>query len=234
MSGIAERLAGVRDRMEAACRRAGREPAEVRLIAVSKTRPASDVRAAYDAGHREFGENYAQELRDKGRELEGLPELVWHFIGPIQTNKVRYLVGRAAMVHGVDRLEAARALSDRVERMGLPPLPCLLSVNVGGEASKHGVAPEDLPALYREVRALPGLTVEGLFCLPPWSEDPEAVRPAFQTLRTLRDGLRKISPSALLPHLSMGMSHDFEVAIEEGATLVRVGTALFGERERRV
>ncbi len=231
MSGFAERLATVRADLDAACARAHRDPGEVTLVAVSKTHPDAAVREAFDAGCRDFGENYAQALRDRVKTLGDLEGVRWHFLGPVQTNKVRYLVGPAAMVHAVDRLEVARALSERALRDGAGPVPCLLAVNVGGEASKSGVAPGDLEPLWRATSDLPGISVEGLFCIPPAADDPEASRPHFRRLRTLRDALRAgVAPSDALPHLSMGMSHDYIVAVEEGATLVRVGTALFGRR----
>ena len=220
MSGLAERLAAVRARMAAACARAGREPGSVTLVAVSKLKPAALIREAHAAGQRDFGENYAQELRDKATELEGLEGLRWHAIGPLQTNKVKYVARAAHAFHALERLEVAQELSRR--RLEAP-LPCYVEVNVGGEASKSGLAPEALGGFLEAVRALPGLRVEGLMTLPPPSEDEQVVRGGFRTLREL-------ARQHGLPGLSMGTTHDFDWAIEEGATLVRVGTALFGER----
>ncbi|MDF1562267.1 MAG: YggS family pyridoxal phosphate-dependent enzyme [Deltaproteobacteria bacterium] len=232
-----ERLAGVQARIDAACARAGRDPSEVRLVAVSKRHPPEAIRAAYEAGVRDFGENYAQELRDKAAALADLPDLRWHFIGPVQRNKVRYLAGPAHLCHGLDRLAAAEALSDRAEREGVVAA-CLVAVHLGGEESKHGARPEELPSLLEQMAELPGIEVRGLMSLPPYFDDPEEVRPYFRQLAALRDSLEADLRSAggriKLSWLSMGMSHDLEVAIEEGATLVRVGTALFGQRPPKV
>jgi len=220
MSGIAERLAQVRERMEAACARVGRQPASVTLVAVSKLKPAALIREAYAAGQRDFGENYAQELRDKAAELADLEELRWHAIGPLQTNKVKYVAKVAHAYHALERLEVAEELSRR--RLDAP-LPCYVEVNVGGEASKSGLAPEHVEPFLEVVRGKPGLQLEGLMSLPPPTEDEQVARGYFRALRELarRHGL---------PGLSMGTTHDYELAIEEGATLVRVGTAIFGER----
>jgi pyridoxal phosphate enzyme (YggS family) len=209
VSSIAERLAELRAAL----------PAGVTLIAVSKTQPAEAIREAYAAGQRDFGENYAQEWRAKADALADLPDLRWHFIGGLQTNKVKYLAGRVACVHTVDRLELARELSRRFAAKGATAR-VFLEVNVGGEASKEGCAPAQLPDLAREVAALPAVEVVGLMCIPPAEGDP---RPHFRTLRGLRDALG-------LRELSMGMSGDWRVAVEEGATLVRIGTAIFGAR----
>lgn len=220
MSTLAERLAAVRGRVEAACARGGREPGSVTLVAVSKLKPAALIREAYAAGQRDFGENYAQELRDKAAELADLEGLRWHAIGPLQTNKVKYVARVAHAFHALDRLEVAQELSRRRQDS---PLPCYVEVNVGGEASKSGLEPGALGSFLEAVRALPGLQVRGLMALPPPSEDEQQVRGAFRSLREL-------ARSHGLEGLSMGTTHDFEWAIEEGATLVRVGTALFGER----
>ncbi len=220
MSSIAERLARVRAGI----------PPSVALVAVSKTHPAEVVREAYAAGQRDFGENYAQEWRDKAAALSDLPEIVWHFIGALQTNKAKYLVGRpedgpgsprAAWIHTVDRLSLAEEVSKRSQRRGVTTR-VLLEVNVAGEASKSGCAPADLPRLAEAVARLPGLALRGLMCIPPAEGDP---RPHFAALRASRDGL-----GMPLPDLSMGMSGDYEAAIAEGSTMVRVGTAIFGAR----
>ena len=212
MSGIAERLRAVRSGL----------PDHVTLVAVSKTQPADAVREAYAAGQRHFGENYAQEWRAKADALADLPDLVWHFIGGLQTNKVKYLAGRVGWVHTVDRLELARELSRRFAARGAA-VRVLLEVNVAGEAAKSGCAPGDASALAAEVRALPGLELRGLMCIHPAEGDP---RPHFAALRKLNQALG-------LPDLSMGMSGDYPIAIEEGATVVRVGTAIFGARPPR-
>jgi PLP dependent protein len=217
---IALRLAAVRARLAAACERVGRAPGSVELVAVSKLQPAEAIRAAHAAGQRHFGENYAQELRDKAAALEDLGGLRWHAIGPLQTNKAKYVAKSAHFFHAVDRVEVARELSRR--RTG-EPLTCFIEVNVAGEETKRGVAPAEAEAMVSKLRGLAGLELVGLMCLPPFSEDPEASRPHFRTLAALG---RRFG----LPGLSMGTTGDFEVAIEEGATVVRVGTAIFGER----
>ena len=210
-------LSAVRAGIARACAGAGRDPASVRLVAVSKTQPLEAVRAAAAAGQVLFGENYAQELREKAA---ALPELEWHFIGALQGNKARVVVGRAALIHTCDRAALARELSKRAAGLGITQR-VLLEVNVGREPQKGGALPEEVAALLAAVRALPALECRGLMCIPPAEGDP---RPHFRTLRALRDGL--------LPggELSMGMSADYAAAIEEGATLVRVGTAIFGAR----
>jgi len=213
MSRIAENLARVRASL----------PAAVTLVAVSKTQPPEAIREAYDAGQRDFGENYAQEWRDKAAALADLSGIVWHFIGALQTNKVKYLAGRVAWVHTVDRASLADELSRRCAALHAK-VRVLLEVNVGDERSKSGCAPGDVPALVEHVRGLPGLELRGLMCIPPAEGDP---RPYFASLRRLRGSL-----GVPLPDLSMGMSGDYPVAIDEGATLVRVGTAIFGSRDR--
>jgi hypothetical protein len=191
----------------------------VTLVAVSKTQPAEAIREAYAAGQRHFGENYAQEWRAKADALADLPELAWHFIGALQTNKVKYLAGRVAYLHTVDRLELARELSKRCAAAGAA-VRVFLEVNVGAEAQKAGCAPAAAPALAEAVRALPGVALAGLMCIPPPEDDP---RPHFRALRALRDELG-------LAELSMGMSADWEAAVAEGATFVRIGSAIFGAR----
>ncbi len=219
MIDVAANLLAVRARIATACARAGRDAASVRLIAVSKTKPVELLRTALDAGQRDLGENYAQELRDKAEELGDAPR--WHFLGALQTNKVKYIVGRTALVHTVDRGSLATELARRAALLhGVQAV--LLEVNLAEEPQKGGVLPAGLPALLAQVRALPSLRCEGLMCIPPAEQDP---RPHFARLRALRD------EHGAGPELSMGMSDDFEVAIEEGATLVRVGTAIFGARE---
>ncbi len=226
MSTVRERLAQVRERVDAACARAGRAPEEVSLLAVSKLMPASLIEEAFAAGQRDFGENYAQELRDKAKDLAALPELRWHAIGPLQSNKAKYVADVAYAFHALDRLGIAQELSKRrVSGPGavLPPLRCFLEVNVAAEGTKSGVAPEAAEGLLDQVRALPGLEVVGLMALPPLEEDPERMRGHFRILRACAERLG-------LRELSIGTTADFEIAIEEGATIVRVGTAIFGAR----
>jgi pyridoxal phosphate enzyme (YggS family) len=234
---IAGNLAAVRERIARAAREAGRAVESVRLCAVSKTMPASDVAAAVAAGQRDFGENYAQELRDKQAELGAAPaggaSVRWHFIGPIQSNKVKYLAGKVALIHTID----SQALLDEVERRlaGAGPVQeCLIQVNVAAEPQKRGVAPAALPELLDRFAVLPHLRCVGLMLIPPLAEDPAQARPHFAALRGLRDEqARRSRPNVDLRELSMGMSHDLEAAVAEGATLVRVGTAIFGERRGR-
>jgi len=228
---IADRLDQVRARIEAALRASGRPPGAVRLIAVSKNHPASAVREAYRAGQRDFGENYAQELVAKARELADLTDLRWHFIGHLQSNKAKVVVPLVCMMHTVDSISLARELGKRVTTQARS-LPILLEVTVAGESSKFGWNPERLLTEFLQLNALSRLEVHGLMTIAPYSVDPERVRPVFRRLRELRDRCAELL-GAPLPVLSMGMSGDLEVAIEEGATLVRVGTALFGERPRR-
>ena len=206
---IAERAAGLRREI----------PAGVTLVAVSKTHPAAAIREAYAAGLRDFGENYAQEWREKADALQDLPDLRWHFIGGLQTNKVKYLAGRVTAIHTLDRLELAREISKRFLAKGAIAR-VYLEVNTGGEATKSGCAPDEVPALAEAARALPALELAGLMAIPPPGEDP---RPHFRLLRGLRDRLG-------LAGLSIGMSADWRIAIEEGSTCVRIGTAIFGER----
>lgn len=220
MTEVAQRLAQIQARVRDACQRAGRGVDEVTLIAVSKLQPPELIREAYEAGQRDFGENYAQELRDKVKALADLEGIRWHAIGPLQTNKAKYVAPPAFAFHALDRLEIAQELSKR--RTGAP-LRCYLELNVGGEASKSGVAPEEAPSLLEQVRSLPNLDVVGVMALPPPVGEPEEARAGFRTVREVaqRLGLRE---------LSIGTTADFEVAIEEGATCVRVGTAIFGHR----
>lgn len=225
---IAENLAEVRDRIARACARVGRDKASVQLIAVSKQKPIDDVRAALAAGQRAFGENYAQELEEKAAALgTALPE--WHFLGALQTNKVKLVVGRAVLVHAVDRPSLVRELAKRAAALGRVQR-VLLEVNVGAEEQKGGCAVEALPGLVRAVAAEPALACDGLMCIPPAEGDP---RRHFQALRALRDRLRDAGALGARAELSMGMSGDYEAAIEEGATMVRVGSAIFGARQKR-
>ena len=221
------KLEEVLERIEKACSRAGRDPKEVRLLGASKTVPAKKIRRFYECGLRTFGENRAQEFLKKYEELSDLA-IDWHFIGRLQTNKVKYLIGKVSLIHSLDREPLADEIDKRAGKAGVIQ-EVLIEVNVGGEETKGGVEPESLKALFEYALSKDNVRVLGLMAIPPYLEDPEKVRPFFARLRELRDELER-EFGAELPHLSMGMSHDFEVAIEEGATIVRVGTLLFGER----
>ena len=226
---IASRLAEVRERIAQAEVRAGRGPGSVRLLAVSKLQPASALREAYAAGQRDFGENYVQELASKASELGDLPGLRLELIGHLQSNKARVVAPLAAAVHTVDTASLAAELGKRAAQRAAA-LPVLVEVNVGGEAQKHGCAPGDLGAVLAAIDAQPALRAVGLMTVPPASDEASAARPFFRQLRELRDAH---GGAARLPELSMGMSHDLEEAIAEGATVVRVGTAIFGARPAR-
>ena len=224
---VAERLEGIRQRVAASCERAGRSRAEVVLLAVSKTVPVAGMMEAWEAGQREFGESRQQEAADKVRQM---PEGgVWHFIGRLQRNKVRKILEDFAILHGVDSLRLAEHVDRIAGEMGRRP-GIFLEVNLGGEESKGGFAEDEMDGVLDQVGALRNVRLLGLMAIPPVPEgDPEAARPWFQRLRELRDRLEK-GHGITLPELSMGMSGDFEVAIEEGSTMVRVGSAIFGER----
>lgn len=220
MSDFRTRWAAVQADVALACLRAGRPPQGVEVLAVSKLQPLESLRAAYAVGVRAFGENYAQELRDKAAALSDCPGIRWHAIGPLQTNKAKYVAKSAHVFHALDTEALAQELARR--RTGAP-LEVYLEVNLSGEASKSGLAEEAVGPLLATVQALPQLKAVGLMCLPPFSLEAEASRPYFQKLRALAEAHR-------LTGLSMGTSQDFGVAVEEGATVVRVGTALFGAR----
>lgn len=224
MSTIAGNIALVEARIRDAALAVQRDVTSVHLLAVSKTKPAAALREAYAAGLRDFGENYLQEARAKQVELADLP-LSWHFIGPIQSNKTRDIAEHFAWVHSVDRLKIAQRLSEQ-RPADLPPLNICIQVNVSGEASKSGCTPHDLPALAAAINALPRLKLRGLMAIPEPTDDRSEQDAAFATVRTLLQSL-----NMGLDTLSMGMSHDLESAIAQGATWVRIGTALFGARD---
>lgn len=220
------RLQAVEERVAAAVCAAGRPPGSVALVAVSKTFPAEVIRAAHAAGQRHFAENYLQEALGKIEVLADL-DIVWHFIGPIQSNKTRPIAERFHWVHSVDRLRIAQRLSDQ-RPAGLPPLQLCLQVNVSGETSKSGVAPGEVPELVAAIGDLPGVRLRGLMTIPEPTDDPALQRQRFSTLRALLPS--GTSHGQALDTLSMGMSDDLEAAILEGATMVRVGRAIFGDR----
>ena len=224
MSLIAERLREVEARIRAAAERSGRDPAEVSLVAVSKKKPVEAIREAHAAGARVFGENYAAELASKMAATGDLADVRWHMIGHLQRNKVKLVAG-VDLLHTVDSARLVEALAAHAADQAVR---VLVQVSLAGEEQKSGVRPDEVAALLDAIRATNGRVVaRGLMTMPPWGDDPETVRPVFRGLRALRD---RVGGAAELPELSMGMSGDYEVAIEEGATLVRVGTAIFGAR----
>jgi len=225
---LAANLESLRQRISAACVRAGREPSSVTLLAVTKTHPPETVMQAAKLGLNLFGENKVQEARAKVPHCPG--HLRWHMIGHLQSNKCRDAVELFEMIESVDSLHLAQEINKRAEQAS-KTMPVLLEVNSGGEASKFGYAPQQLLAELPAINALPRLELHGLMTVPPWAPNPEKVRPVFRQLRELKEKCEQLL-GAPLPQLSMGMSGDFEVAIEEGATLVRLGTALFGPRPK--
>ncbi len=232
--GIPENIASVRDRLNAAAHRAGRDPREIALMGVTKTLPAERIREAYDAGLRLFGENRVQEFAQKTGALRDLAGAKWHMIGHLQTNKAAAAAELFGAVDSIDSLRLAQKLNAAAAHLG-KTLAVLIEVNVGGESAKSGVAPasDELAAILRGAVELEHLEIRGLMTIPPFPEDPEEARPSFRRLRQLREEIaQRRLPRVHMEVLSMGMSHDFEVAIEEGSTCVRVGTAIFGERGR--
>ena len=229
MSTIADRLAGIRGRIDAAARSAGRDPSSIRLVAVSKTFPIHVIREAYAAGHRDFGENRVQEALQKiasGTDLE----IRWHLLGHLQTNKARKAAPSFATIHSVDSVELLQKIDAAAAEAGKEP-ELLIQVDLAGEATKFGLPPADVPRLFDAAAGCRAVRITGLMTLPPVPESPENARPWFTRLRELRDQwLAANVPSTMLAELSMGMSADFEVAIQEGSTMVRVGTAIFGSR----
>jgi pyridoxal phosphate enzyme (YggS family) len=230
---LRERLAEVRRRIEASARSVGRDPSEIKLICVSKTHPPEVLRRVIEAGASDLGENRVQEADAKIREV-GREQARWHLIGHLQANKARRAVLLFDVIHSLDSESLAHRLDHLCQEVGREALPVLIQVDLGGEATKSGISEEDLPGLIEAVGACERLRLTGLMTLPPFLEDAQLVRPYFRRLRELRDELRERGVfSGGAGELSMGMSHDYEVAIEEGATMVRVGTAIFGERRVR-
>jgi pyridoxal phosphate enzyme (YggS family) len=226
---MVENLRAVQQRIRAACERCDREPNSVMMLAVSKTHPPETIKVAADCGLIFFGENKIQEAKAKIPLCSN--KLRWHFIGHLQSNKVRDAVELFEMIQSVDSLGLAQEISKRAEQAA-KTMPVLVEVNVAGEASKFGCKPEQLFSDLKNISTLPRIEIRGLMTVPPWSAEPEKVRPCFQRLRELKLRCEEII-GAPLPHLSMGMSGDFEIAIEEGATIVRIGTALFGPRQSK-
>jgi PLP dependent protein len=230
-SSIGANLERVRERIARAAQRSGRRADEITIVAVSKTFPPEAIRAAHDAGLRHFGENRVQEFEAKHAKLSDLSDVTWHFIGHLQSNKAHRAVRLFDRIDAVDSLSLAHKL-DAAAAAEDKRVPVLIEVRLSHEATKTGVSEKDLPALAAGLSQSPHLELQGLMTIPPYSDDPEHARPYFRKLRELRDGLRQQLGLAL-PVLSMGMSHDFDVAIEEGTTEIRIGTALFGERKPR-
>jgi pyridoxal phosphate enzyme (YggS family) len=240
---IATQLAEVRERITRAATRAGRDPREITLVAVTKTWPAEVVIAAHRAGARDVGENRAEELSAKRAEIAASypagSDLVWHQIGTLQSRKTRLVAENADMFHALDRLKVARRLSEQLVEVGRS-LPVLLEVNLSGESSKSGYSVnvwesdatqrDNLRKVIDDIARLPGLELQGLMTMAPWDVEESLIRSVFRRTKLLRDWLREERPELALPHLSMGMTDDFEIAIEEGATLVRIGRAIFGSR----
>ncbi len=238
---LSENLAAVRRRIERACARVGRSPDDVRLVAVTKSVDVAAARALVALGCRDLGENRVPSLVEKAATLRDAAPSdtspsdaapIWHMIGHLQRNKLRRCLDHAAMIHAGDRLRLLQAIDTEVQRRGSAPLPVLLQVNVSGEASKGGFSAEELPAAAAAAAKLPGVRIEGLMTMAPAGDDPESARPIFARLRTMRD---ELASSGYLEgaQLSMGMSADFDVAVEEGATMVRVGRILFAEEGKR-
>ncbi|MBF0621887.1 MAG: YggS family pyridoxal phosphate-dependent enzyme [Magnetococcales bacterium] len=228
MNSISVNLTTIRQRIASTCARVGKDPSRVQLVAVSKTKPAALVMDALEAGQIIFGENRIQEARDKVPTVNDA-RAQWHLIGPLQRNKVKYAVKLFHMIHSVDSIALAEALNKRYTQAD--PLSVLIQVNIGGETQKHGVAPDQAQSLIRAMADMKNLAVKGLMTVPPYHPDQEQIRPYFRDLAQLAEDLKRLElPSVSMDELSMGMSHDFETAVEEGATLVRVGSAIFGNR----
>ncbi|MBI5179324.1 MAG: YggS family pyridoxal phosphate-dependent enzyme [Nitrospinae bacterium] len=228
---VAANLADVRANIASAARRAGRAEEEITLVAVTKTVGANAVRAAIDCGIKVIGESRVQEAQEKFRALGGLGGAEWHFIGPLQKNKVKYLFDMFSMVHSVDSFDLAAEIGKRAAGRGAV-MPILLEVNIGEEGSKHGVPPLDAEEAARQIAGLAGVRLAGLMAIPPFTDDPEASRPHFRRLMDIRHGLERLKlENASFNVLSFGMTGDYAVAIEEGATHVRIGTGIFGERK---
>jgi hypothetical protein len=226
---IQDNINQIRQSIDAACLKAGRDPQTVHLLAVSKKKPLVDIEAAAAAGQKMFGENYVQEF--VGKYEESRADVDWHFIGALQSNKVKQLRGRVAMIHSVDRLSLAKEI-DRQWAKCDQPVNILIQVNIGEEETKAGVTADELEGLVKQLATFPNLKICGLMAIPPHSDNPEESRRWFRAMRRLADSIDALNlPNVSMDELSMGMSNDFEVAIEEGATLIRIGTAIFGARD---
>ncbi len=229
MTDIQSNLQKVRERMEQACARVGRSVSDVELVAVTKTLPVEVIRAAYDLGLRQFGESRAQELREK---VGLLPEDIrWHFIGHLQSNKIKYVAGKAVLIHSVDTVPLAEAISAYAVKKGLT-INILLEVKTSPEATKYGAPPDQAVDLFLHIRELPNIFLKGLMTIAPFTDSEVSIRQSFRRLRQIREDLTGHVQEEEIAILSMGMSHDFEIAIEEGSTMVRIGTSIFGARRR--
>jgi pyridoxal phosphate enzyme (YggS family) len=226
---IAENVANIREQIASACERAGRSVDEVTLVAVSKAFESSHIREAVEAGVFDVGENYVQELSRKRGELRD-ERVRWHFVGHLQRNKVKYVAEWIHLIHSVDSLDLGREINKQAYRHGRT-VDVLIEVNTSGEKTKHGVHPNEVAELAKGLKELPNLLIRGLMTIGPFLPDPDSSRPAFRMLREIKDRLE--DKDIRLSHLSMGMTNDFKVAIEEGATIVRVGTGIFGERQKK-
>lgn len=226
---IQENLKAVEQVIEDSCRKSNRERQDVTLIAVSKTKPVSDLKVAYEAGIRDFGENKVQELLEK---IPRMPsDIRWHMIGHLQRNKVKYIIDKAAMIHSVDSLRLAEEISQEAVKKGVE-MDILIEVNVAGEESKFGVSPEETPELVQQIAVLPSIHIRGLMTIAPFIEDPEGNRELFRKLKQLSVDIEgKNIDNVNMSVLSMGMTGDYSVAVEEGATMIRVGTGIFGQRQ---
>ena len=242
---LATRLATIKERLTLAAQQSGRQAGDITLIAVSKTHPAEAVIEAALLGQQVFGESYSQEALAKISQIQAsnqVPQelkknISWHFIGHLQSRKAKDVMGRFQLIHTIDSLKLAQALQNKIEQLASMGDPVntltqdvLVQVNIGSEPQKSGISEADLPALVEQIKQMPNLQLKGLMCIPPFDRQPEEARPYFAQLRHLRNELENDFGKGCLPHLSMGMSQDFEIAIEEGATLVRVGTDIFGSR----
>ncbi|WP_173921289.1 YggS family pyridoxal phosphate-dependent enzyme [Pseudidiomarina piscicola] len=229
MNSIVDRLKEVRSSIESACLQSNRSSESVQLLAVSKTKPASDIRSLYHAGQQQFGENYLQEALTKQQQLLDLTDIVWHFIGPIQSNKTRDIASHFAWVHSIDRLKIARRLSQQ-RAQDAPPLNVLIQINIDDESTKAGIQPEQLVEFAGEMAQLPNLKLRGLMTLPAAEASAQQQQQSFATMQRLYSELASQYPT--VDTLSMGMSNDLESAIKAGSTMVRIGTALFGARDQ--
>ncbi|MGN0292477.1 MAG: YggS family pyridoxal phosphate-dependent enzyme [Lachnospiraceae bacterium] len=226
---VKENLMEVESRVQAACKRAGRPREDVLLIAVSKTKPVELIREIMETGTKDFGENKVQEMCNKIEEIK--EPLNWHLIGHLQRNKVKYIVDKACLIHSVDSLRLAEEIQKEAVKKGVDKVPVLIEVNMAQEDSKDGISASETEELVREIAQLPNVQIRGLMTIAPFVDDPEENRVHFRAMRRLRDRLKAMEiPGVEMTELSMGMTNDFEVAIEEGSTMIRVGTAIFGER----